>query len=463
MRFAVVWFATIVLLYGSMDTTVREMIAKNKINTDQVSVVIRDAKTGAMLTSINPDISRKPASVMKILTTYAALLEFGPDFRWPTKFYYSGKYKKGTIYGNLIVKGYGDPTLSSRDVPKIVRRLKRLGIKRIKGDIIIDRGFFGTGDRIRSGFDGNRFSEYNAMPDALMFDDHLSTVIVGPKGGKIIAYKTTQDQSYDLINNIKPTTKSCTGNRAWPRVLVNTKGSRPQVILSGTMSIKCRKRTIRRLITHSYKNFYYTLRAEILRQGIDFDGRLKLSETPKSARLLFVHYSRPLIDIVAKTNKKSNNMYARHILLLLGAKYYGAPATEKKGRAAVESILKKAGIKSYGNTFLDNGCGLSRVSTITARTLSDIIQSANRRFGSKWRKTLSIAGIDGTIKRRFRNSTAKSRAWMKTGTLKDAKNIAGYVLSKRSKRLYSVVILYNGQEKWKGSSLQNQIINWLAR
>jgi len=78
-------------------------------------------------------------------------------------------------------------------------------------------------------------------------------------------------------------------------------------------------------------------------------------------------------------------------------------------------------------------------------------------------KALSIAGIDGTIKKRFRRTVAKGRAWMKTGTLKDAKNIAGYVRSKSSKRLYNVVILYNGQEKWKGSALQNQIITWLAR
>jgi D-alanyl-D-alanine carboxypeptidase/D-alanyl-D-alanine-endopeptidase (penicillin-binding protein 4) len=400
---------------------------------------------------------------MKVLTTYSALLELGADFRWPTKFYYHGSYKKGVIHGDLIIKAYGDPTLSSKDIPKIVRRLKAVGVKSITGDVVIDRGFFAVGDRISSGFDSHSFSEYNAMPDAMMFDDHLSTIVVKPHGNKMVAYKSIQDRSYEVVNNIKASEKSCAGNRTWPRVLINTESARPRVTLSGTISLRCSPRYIKKLVTHPYHSFYYALRAEMIRQGISFHGRLQLAKTPESARALFIHYAKPLLPIIAKTNKKSNNLYARHLMLLLGAKHYGAPATETKGRKAVSAILGRQGLMKRGSTYLDNGCGLSRRSRISARELSDILQSANKKYGATWRKALSIAGVDGTIRKRFKRTVAKGRAWMKTGTLKDAKNIAGYVLSKSSKRLYSVVVLYNGQEKWKGSALQNQIINWLAR
>jgi len=446
-----------------MGETISQMLEKNKINPSQVSIVIRSVKTGNVLSNLNPDTLRKPASVMKLLTTYSALLAMGPNFKWPTKFYYHGSYKKGIIHGDLIIKAYGDPTLSSRDIPRIVRRLKSLGIKSISGDIVIDRSFFDVGDRVSSGFDSHKFSEYNAMPDALMFDDHLSTIVVQPKKGKIIAYKAVQDRSYTLVNNIKPSVKSCRGNRSWPRILVNTEGALPRVTLSGTMSLQCKPRHLRKLITHAYLSFYYTLRAEMIRKGVVFHGQLELAKTPEGARALLTHYASPLIEIIAKTNKKSNNLYARHLMLLLGAKYYGAPATEKKGRKAVEEILRSVGAMAGSSTYLDNGCGLSRESRITARVLSDILQSADRRYGVQWREVLSIAGVDGTIRKRFKRSIAKGRAWMKTGTLKDAKNIAGYVRSKSSKKLYSVVVLYNGREKWKGSALQNQIINWLAR
>ena len=451
------------MLHASMNQTIRDMLAKNAIEPGQVSIVIRNAKTGKMLSSLNPDSARKPASVMKVLTTYSALLELGTDFRWPTKFYYHGSYKKGVIHGDLIIKGYGDPTLSVKDIPRIVRRLKSIGVKGITGDIVIDRRFFDVGDHVTSGFDSHRFSEYNAMPDALMFNDHLSTIIVKPKDGKMQAYKSIPDRSYTLVNHIKSSTKSCAGNRTWPRILVNTEDALPRVTLSGTMSLKCKPRYIKKLVTHAYQSFYYALSAEMIRRGVAFHGRLQLAKTPEGARALFTHFAKPLIQIIAKTNKKSNNLYARHLLLLLGAKHYGAPATEEKGRRAVREILGRYGLMKSSRNYLDNGCGLSRKSRITARTLSNILQSANKKYALQWRRVLSIAGIDGTIKKRFRRSVAKGRAWMKTGTLKDAKNIAGYVRSKSSKRLYSVVILYNGREKWKGSALQNQIINWLAR
>ena len=450
-------------LCASMEQTVREMITKNNIKPEQVSIVIRNAKTGNILSSINANIVRKPASVMKILTTYGALLELGKNFKWPTKFYYHGSYRKGIIHGDLIIKAYGDPTFSSKNIPQIVRRLKAMGVKSITGDIVIDRSFFDVGDRISSGFDTHHFSEYNAMPDAMMFDDHLSTIIVKPNGSRIDVYKSVKDRSYEVINAIKPSAKSCAGNRSWPRVLINTESKLPRITLSGTLSLKCRPRYIKKLVTHPYRSFYYVLRAEMIRRGVLFHGRLQLADVPEGSRALFTHYSKPLTKIIAKTNKKSNNLYARHLMLLLGAKQYGSPATEEKGRRAVEQILGRVGLMQRGHTYLDNGCGLSRKSRITASILSDILQSANRNYGSMWRKTLSVAGIDGTIRKRFRRTVARGRAWMKTGTLKDAKNIAGYVLSKSSKRLYSVVVLYNGREKWKGSTLQNQIINWLAR
>jgi D-alanyl-D-alanine carboxypeptidase/D-alanyl-D-alanine-endopeptidase (penicillin-binding protein 4) len=451
------------LFYASMTETVTEMIAKNKIDRGRVSVLIKEITTDRDLVSINPNTSRKPASVMKLLTTYSALLEFGGGFRWPTKFYYNGRYRKGVIQGDLIIKGYGDPTLSSRDLPSIVKRLRAVGIKKITGDIIIDRTFFDTPERISSGFDKNRFSEYNAMPDALMFNDHLCKVVVKPNGGRIDVRKSIDDKSYDIENRLVASSQSCKGNRSWPRVNINMDGSRSLMIFSGSISLSCSQRTIRKVVTQPYKSFYYDLKSKMVHAGIKFHGTLHLAKVPSGARPLFTHYSKPLLQIIAKTNKKSNNMYARHIMLLLGAKRYGVPATKAKGEKAIKQMLGQLNIIHSSADRIDNGCGLSRTSRLSARTLSNLLSSAQKKYNTSWRQALSIAGVDGTIKRRFAHSIAKKRAWMKTGTLNDAKNIAGYVRSKSSKKLYSLVVLYNGREKWKGSTLQNQIINWLAK
>jgi D-alanyl-D-alanine carboxypeptidase/D-alanyl-D-alanine-endopeptidase (penicillin-binding protein 4) len=99
---------------------------------------------------------------------------------------------------------------------------------------------------------------------------------------------------------------------------------------------------------------------------------------------------------------------------------------------------------------------------MSAKTFADMYENAYYHYGQRWMNTLSIAGKDGTIKKRFRNAPAKNRAWMKTGTLKNVKNIGGYVKNRKGV-LYTVVIIVNTkQARWRASSLQNNIINWLA-
>ncbi len=141
---------------------------------------------------------------------------------------------------------------------------------------------------------------------------------------------------------------------------------------------------------------------------------------------------------------------------------YGAPSTLSKGRQAVKYILESRGALQGGTLHIDNGSGLSRSSKITAKLLADIYDHAYVRNGQRWMNTLSIAGVDGTIKRRFRGTVVRNRAWMKTGTLKRVKNIGGYVKS-RNGRVYTAVIIVNSNRgNWKASQLQNNIIKWLV-
>ncbi|WP_457603445.1 D-alanyl-D-alanine carboxypeptidase/D-alanyl-D-alanine endopeptidase [Nitratifractor sp.] len=449
-------------LSASLPTAIEAFLQKDKIAPSQVSLLISETRSGRVLADYRADESRRPASVIKLATTYAALIELGKDFRWPTRFFIRGHLRRGILEGDLIVKAYGDPTLSCQDIPTIVSRLKRLGIRKITGNILIDRSFFAVGNRISSGFDRHLYSEYNAMPDALMFDDHLCRITVDTRSGRPVVSKSIPDRSYRVVNRLKVTNRSCRGRYSWPLVRIRrAEDGVPTVTLSGTLSKRCSPRTIKNVLSHPYYAFYYALTDEMKRAGIDYHGRLKLRTTPPDARPLMTHYSVPLIRILAKTDKMSNNLYARHIFLLLGAKRYGAPATVAKGRKAVHAILSARGILGR-ETILDNGCGLSRRTRTTARALHRLLQDAYRRYGWTWMSCLAIAGVDGTIKRRFRNTPVRKRAWMKTGTLKDAKNIAGYVKA-RSGKLYTAVILYNGPERWKGSLLENQILEWIVK
>ena len=450
------------MMAATLPSAIGSMIQKHKIRSSNVSIYIKEAGKNRVVAALNIDKEMIPASVIKIYSTYAALLELGYNYRWPTKFYYTGKLRNGTLYGNLIVKGFGDPTLKRSDIKPIVAALKAKGIRKIEGNIVIDRHYFTVPKRDSSHFDKNIYSAYNAMPDALMFNQHLSRFTIVSKGGRHKVLKSIPGESYRIVNKIRSTSKSCKGKRSWPGISVNHSGSTPVLVVSGVLSTKCPKRSYTYIVTKPYKEFYEALKGGLKQAGISYHGRMKVSRVPAGAKLIYTHYSAPLEKIISITAKKSNNLFARHLLLTLGAKIYGEPSNLDKGRRAVVQILNRYKLLDTPKCHIDNGCGLSRVSKITARSMANVLDHAYKNYGKRWMQTLSIAGTDGTIRRRFRNTSVKNRAWMKTGTLNNAKNIAGYVKSK-SGRMYIAVILVNGSgARWKGASLENDIIKWLV-
>ena len=440
---------------------INEHIRKSGISKRDISIYIKEVgSAGKVVASLNAEKTRTPASVIKVLSTYAAVLKLGFDYRWPTKFYTTGVLANGVLSGDLYVKGFGDPTLGDNDLEKIVSRIHAEGIKKITGNIIIDRTYFQVGNKNTSGFDNHTYSAYNAMPDAMMFNERVSTVCVTPR--KRDVYKESVDHSYKVVNNLKYVNKSCRGKYSWPRAVVDQSQAIPTVVLKGKISKKCGKRDICYVLTKPYKSFYYALKAKLRAKGVKVGGALSLKKVPKNAKELFTYHSKSLEKIISKTAKKSNNLYARHLLLLLGAKRYGAPATVQKGRKAVERILRAKHALGRGTLKIDNGSGLSRTAKLTAKMLATMYDNAYERYGQRWMKTLSIAGVDGTIKKRFRGTSVRNRAWMKTGTLRRTKNIGGYVKNKAGK-LYTVVILVTSTKgKWKAAKLQNDIMQWLV-
>lgn len=448
------------LIYA-LPTGLENIVYKSGLPRSDISIYIKEAGVSTkQIAALNANTVRTPASVIKVFSTYASLLKFGFDYRWPTQFYANSIVKNGVLKGDLIIKGFGDPTLSSDDLPDIIAKLKEQGIQKITGHIVIDRSYFDVGTKDNSGFDKHIYSPYNAMPDAMMFNERISTVCVTPNQNSV--HKEVPDGSYKIQNNLKRVNKPCRGRYSWPGLKIDKSSAIPTVILKGKISKRCGTRKLCQVITKPYKSFYYALKDAMRQAGISAPGSMRLHSVEGNAHLLFTHYSKSLEKIVSKTAKKSNNLYARHLLLYLGAKKYGAPATLYKGRKAVEYILKNRGALQNSTLKLDNGCGLSRSAKLNAKLLANVLDDAYNHYGMRWMKTLSIAGVDGTIKKRFRGTVVRKRAWMKTGTLKNVKNIAGYVKNRLGK-LYTVVILVNTKKgRWKASKLQNNILKWLV-
>jgi len=433
------------------------------LNKNNYSIYIQAVDSNEPIASWQTHVKRTPASVMKLLTTYSALLDLGFDYRWETKFYYTGKIRNGVLKGDLYVRASGDPTLVTEDIDEIAAQVRASGIRKIKGNIVIDRTLFKVSSKNSSEFDKNLYSPYNAMPDAIMFNKRTSTFCVTPQGKRAKITKDVPDKSYKIVNKLKIVNGSCRRGRAWPRVTIKTNSSsRSTVFLSGKLSKHCGKRTICKVISMPHRAFYYAFREGLREAGVHMTGILKLKKVPKNAKYLFSHYSEPLESVISTITKKSDNLMARQLMLTIGAKSYAPPSTTYKSRKAIEKILNRYHILERGTTFIANGSGLSRSAKLTAQSLANLLHHAVKHYGHRWMNTLSIAGIDGTIKHRFENSTVYGRAWMKTGTIKGVKNIAGYVEG-ASGTLYVVVVLVNDKYAHKyGARLANRVIEWVA-
>ena len=451
---------TIQLFSDSIPFLLEERLQTIPLSPSSYSIQVQSLRNQEVIASWRAHQVRTPASVIKLLTTYSSLLSLGYDYRWETKFYYTGRLKGGVLRGNLIIEASGDPTLKSSDLDEIVAQLKRAGIKRVLGKIVIDRSIFKVPNKNSSGFDKNVYSAYNAMPDAMMFNERMSQVSINckRKGRRARVEKNIPDLSYKVVNKIRLVNGSCRGKRAWPKMTIRNS----TMTFTGKISRRCGKRNYCKVITKPYLSFYYALKDKMKKSGISHRVKLKLQKKPKGAKYLFSHFSDRLEDVLSVVAKESNNLYARHLMLTLGAKIYGKPATIYKGREAIEKILRPYYILEEGKIFIDNGCGLSRVSKITAKSLTNLLDNAGKQYGQRWMNTLSIAGVDGTIKKRFQNSIVFNRAWMKTGTIKSVANIAGYVQG-ASGEMYIVVVLVNDPLSAKyGKKLANSVIEWVA-
>ncbi len=450
-------------LLKAMPYSLEEITSSIPLNPNSYSIYIKNLNTQEEIASWNIYKPMKPASVIKLLTTYAGVLGLGFNYRWETKFFHSGYIQRGILHGNLIVKASGDPTLKSSDIPEIVDNIEAFGIKKILGDIVIDRTLFQVPWQNSSRFDKNRYSPYNAMPDAMMFNERKSTLCITPSGRTVKLNRADNDRSYKIVNRLKVVNTSCKKGYSWPKVTIKTDtNQRSTIFLSGKLSKRCGTRKICKVISMPHRAFYYALKSELNRRGIKFQGTLKLKKVSSRDKYMFSHYSPTLKDVISIILKNSNNLVARQLFLTIGTIYYKPPIDTLKASSAVKRILNSHNILADNYTVIQNGSGLSRVSRVSTKTLANLLEDAYANYGYEWLESLATAGIDGTIRRRFQNSNLYGRAWMKTGTIKNVSNIAGYVDGISGNKYVVIVLVNSPKSKTYGRTLANRIIEWVG-
>ena len=166
---------------------IQRVLTGHAISADDVSIVVQAVDAPEPLLSHLPDVTRSPASVMKVVTTWSALEYLGPAYTWPTEVYFLGGFDGKKLDGDLALKGYGDPYLVVEEVWKLLRALRRLGLEEITGDLVLDDSHFVIDDPEPGAFDGQPYRTYNVVPNALLmnFKAVQFQFIADPANGRV--------------------------------------------------------------------------------------------------------------------------------------------------------------------------------------------------------------------------------------------------------------------------------------
>jgi len=428
-----------------------------------LSLVVQELG-GQRLVSINAAEPRNPASVMKLVTTWAALSELGPNYVWRTEFLVDPGGRpdaRGALRGPLYLRAGADPMFLMQDLWLLLRELRLRGVKQIQ-DLVVDRSIFGRVEIDPGAFDGAADRAYNASPDAFMVGYGAVRLLFmpDPVGRKWVPMVDPPLPGIKLEGHVGWSDVPCPGA---PVVGTEPLLSREGVTLrlSGTVAGSCGEFALYRLAlsqqdlaTQMFRFFWKEL-------GGTFSGRVRDGMVPPDAVPLAVHESPPLGEVIRQINKRSNNVMARMLLLTLGAERGPRPATVASSDRVAASVLAAQGLDMPG-LVLDNGSGLARNAAVSAGSLAQLLTQAwDTPLMPEYLSSLAILGVDGTVRRRLRNGDAQGRAHLKTGSLRDVRAIAGYVLGASGKR-YVVVSLVNDDRATAVRSFDDALIDWLA-
>lgn len=434
-----------------------------RLSENDVSIVVQELN-GPRLIAINPAQPRNPASVMKMVTTWTALSGLGPEYQWRTAFYAQGDGRpddQGTLRGPLYLKAGGDPFLSVEELWSLLRELRLRGIKNLT-EVIVDRTLFGPVAIDTGAFDNAPDRPYNASPDALMVG--LGAVRLSfqpdPAARKWVPVIDPPSRNVRISGEVGWSDQVCPGS---PRVgtVVVPSGNGATIQVSGMAAGSCGEFSVYRVALSQPDHFETLFRTIWKELGGTLAKGLRDGATPSRATLVAWHDSETLSDTIRHVNKHSNNVMARALLLTLGAEKAGKGATSQSGAQAAMAILREQGIDTRG-WLLDNGAGLSRDARLTADGLAAMLNVAwNSPLMPEFMSSLAIVGVDGTVRRRLRSDEARGRAHLKTGTLRDVRAVAGYVLGASGRR-YLMVSMANGERSTAIRAFDDALISWLS-
>ncbi len=449
-----------------------------------VGVQIISVKTGAVWFDLNGKKPLTPASTTKVLTSYASLVLFGPDYQIPTLVLAGAPVHDGVLNGDLYIRGHGDPLLEVNDIGTLADRIKNAGIRKIAGDIVGDGTYFDAiTERMLYSGDDDHVVDLPPVSGLSIEDNMVTVVVTSPRAsGQLCTVQTFPPSTgFTIINSAKSVGSSSKRRRrgdaaggfrsesggedlgAGISISVSVDEEGQQVVrVSGTLGVN--KTFSRRYEIDDPPQVVAGILYDRLRaRGIAITGGVRSGATSHGANLI-AQIDHPISAVLDPVMKSSHNHYAEFLFKMIG----GASSpragvnTAAEARAAVKRCME-ASAAPFDGCMVNDGSGLSRRNLIAPATLVATLRAAwsNPIIRSGFYDRMSIAGVDGTLRKRMKGTPAYNNVRGKTGTLRNVSALCGFVTTADGEVL-AFAMLMNGYNIGTYKSVQNKVAAHLA-
>jgi len=392
------------------------------------SLIVGSLETGQVLYERNSELLIRPASNMKLLTSAAALHYLGKNFSFSTVVLADTLPSEGIIPGNLTIKGYGNPDLTTADLDTLAAGLKEMGITTVEGDLVVDVSYFDAEYWGKGWMWDDELEPDEAFISPLSVNDNCIKVIVfpGPVTGDPVIVTSEPTTSFVTITSDATTAEDTVRTRIRVDRLYKEERSNT-VVVSGIIPVG--RSALTRQVTVWRPELYAgtLLKERLEHHSIRVTGSVKVGFADADAVEL-VRHDWPLDSMLLNLNKTSDNLSAESTLKAIAAELTGDPGSAEEGISMVYEFLSMMGIDTTRIRMVD-GSGVSHYNLLTTRIIYDLLQAMAHRADifSTYYASLPIAGTDGSLKNRMQRSSANGALQAKTGTLSAVTSLSGYV------------------------------------
>ena len=442
-----------------LPASVEAALAKARVPASAVAIVVEPVEGGAPLLAHRASVPMNPASVMKVVTGFAALDLLGPAFSFSTDFLARGELAGGVLAGDLHIRAGGDPKLTYERLWQAAHELRARGVREIRGDVVIDRSFFAPIPHDAGQFDNEPRRAYNVGADAFLVNFQAVMFKFSPDANGVRVTGEPDLPNVEIASQIKPTAEPCGWWRGNLQHDIVENGLVATVVFSGSYPKSCGERAWPLALFDGPRFAESVFRWVWSESGGILRGKVRGGATPTDARLIHRHESEPLAALVRDMNKYSNNVMARHVFLALSAAKGTGAGEDAASERIVRDWLKAKGIVAP-ELAIENGSGLSRNARASAATIAAVLRRAwASPVMPELMTSFPLLGVDGTLKSRAAGGGG-GRGHLKGGTLNGVQCTAGYVLDAQNRR-WIVVMLMNHPNANAAQPAMDALVEWV--